>query len=67
MSRVTAILPQSMQDPSAIQAKRMSNLVQYAKKVEDDMYRTAASKVSILSSVPEIFLILFRSGFKRNF
>ena len=46
-SRVSAIIPKGVNDPSAMKNKQMANLVQYAQKVEDDMYSTAASKVMI--------------------
>merc|ERR1712136_374000 len=41
---VSAIIPKGVNDPSAMKNKQMENLVQYAQKVEDDMYSTAASK-----------------------
>ena len=42
---MSAIIPKGVNDPSALKNKQMENLVQYAQKVEDDMYSTAASKV----------------------
>ena len=44
--RVHAIFPQPINDPNTLRDKRMNSLVSYAKKVEDEMYRTASSRVS---------------------
>ena len=44
---VSEIIPNGGNDPSTMKNKQMENLVQYAQKVEDDMYSTAASKVDI--------------------
>ena len=38
-------MPRGANDPKALKSKQKENLVQYAQKVEDDMYCTAASKV----------------------
>ena len=42
---VHAIFPQPINDPNTLRDKRMNSLVTYAKKVEDEMYRTASSRV----------------------
>ena len=39
-------MPRRFNDPDALKSKQKENLVQYAQKVEDDIYSTAASKVS---------------------
>lgn len=44
---VSAIIPKGVNNPSAMKNEQMENLVQYAQKVEDDMYNSAASKVRI--------------------
>lgn len=41
---VAAIIPQGVTDPNTTKNKQMENLVLYAKKVEEDMYTSAASK-----------------------
>uniref|UniRef100_A0A7M5VDT5 histone acetyltransferase n=1 Tax=Clytia hemisphaerica TaxID=252671 RepID=A0A7M5VDT5_9CNID len=41
---VAAIIPQGVNDPSTTKNKQMENLVLYARKVEEDMYTSAASK-----------------------
>lgn len=41
---VSAIIPKGVNDPNTLKTKQMENLVQYAQKVEDDMYSTAANK-----------------------
>lgn len=41
---VSAIIPKGAIDPNAVKNKQMENIVQYAQKVEDDMYSTATSK-----------------------
>lgn len=41
---VAAIIPQGVSDPNTTKNKQMENLVLYAQKVEEDMYKSAASK-----------------------
>jgi len=50
MHRVQAIFPTSP-DASTLRDWRMNHLVQYARKVEGDMYDTAASRVSLITTL----------------
>jgi len=47
---VQAIFP-SPPEQAALQDQRMNNLVQYARKVEADMYEAAKDRVSYLSHI----------------
>jgi len=55
LCRVQAIFPTNP-EVTALRDWRMNHLVQYARKVEGDMYDTAASRVCVVDSSFSLFL-----------